>query len=82
MRTVYFGHTFKVEVAVIVGQALAQVNVGVNGLALNVEEAGAEDGLVALELEADILSGISEAWFFVTCVSEICCFVSWKGIMG
>lgn len=61
MRLVCVRRTFKVEVAVIVGQALAQVDVGVNGLALDVEEAGAEDGLVALELEADVLGGISEA---------------------
>lgn len=52
----------KAEVAVVVADALGEVDVAVDELALHVAEAGAEDGdaVVALEREGDLLGAPGE----------------------
>jgi hypothetical protein len=56
-------HT-KDEVAVVVADALGEVEVGVNRVAIDRVELGAEDGdvVVALDAELDVLSGAREVW--------------------
>lgn len=52
------------ELAVVVAEALGEIDVGVMSLALAVAQAGAEDGevVVAFEGEVDVFSGVVEVW--------------------
>lgn len=53
----------EVELAVVVGDALGEVDIAGLAVALLVEESGAEDGdgTIALDGEVDVLGGVGEA---------------------
>lgn len=56
-------HT-KDKVTAVVADALGEVDVGIDGVAVGGVELGAEDGdvVVALDAELDVLSRVGEVW--------------------